>query len=190
MNNIYLLICVCIPDKLPFSCFLRCRSRLVCCPKQRSHRWHLKGFSLLWMLRMWRWRFDEILNERSQYLHLRTHTHIIRQYNIQTREIKLSRFICLAHTRGDWVVMNSLSLIFGQLSNTQTHSSTSSLCLENDCMCQVSSRRIIPYDYAIVSSPRPWSCALNCVSQEPVISPSLSPSRPPPKATEKIEIKL
>lgn len=114
-----------------------------------------------------------------------THMHIIRQYNTQTQEIKLSLFICLAHTRGDWVVMNSLSLIFGQLSNTQTLSSTSSLCLENDCMCQVSSRRIIPYDYAIVSSPRPWSCALNCVSQEPVISPSLSPSRPPLQKQQK-----
>lgn len=52
------------------SCFLRWRSRLVCWPKQRLHRWHLKGFSLLWMLRTWRWRLDEMLNERSQYLHL------------------------------------------------------------------------------------------------------------------------
>lgn len=58
------------PDRLPFSCFLRWRSRLVCWPKQRSHKWHLKGFSLLWMLRTWRWRLDEMLNERSQYLHL------------------------------------------------------------------------------------------------------------------------
>lgn len=58
------------PDRLPFSCFLRWRSRLVCWPKQRSHKWHLKGFSLLWMLRMWRCRLEEMLNERSQYLHL------------------------------------------------------------------------------------------------------------------------
>lgn len=58
------------PDRLPFSCFLRWRSRLVCWPKQRSHKWHLKGFSLLWMLRMWRWRLEEMLKERSQNLHL------------------------------------------------------------------------------------------------------------------------
>uniref|UniRef100_A0A0R3R0X4 Secreted protein n=1 Tax=Brugia timori TaxID=42155 RepID=A0A0R3R0X4_9BILA len=36
----------------PFdSCFLVCRSKLVCCPKQRSQRSHLNGFSLLCMLR-------------------------------------------------------------------------------------------------------------------------------------------
>lgn len=58
------------PDRLPFSCFLRWRSRLVCWPKQRSHRWHLNGFSLLWMLRMWRCKLEEMLKERSQYLHL------------------------------------------------------------------------------------------------------------------------
>lgn len=52
------------------SCFLRCLSRLVCCPKHRLHRWHLKGFSLLWMFRTCRWRLEEMLKERSQYLHL------------------------------------------------------------------------------------------------------------------------
>lgn len=58
------------PGMFSCSCFLRWRSRLVCWPKQRLHRWHLKGFSLLWMLRTWRWRLDEMLKERSQYLHL------------------------------------------------------------------------------------------------------------------------
>lgn len=52
------------------SCFFRCRSRLVCCPKQRLHRWHLNGFSLLWMFLTCRWRLEEMLNDRSQYLHL------------------------------------------------------------------------------------------------------------------------
>uniref|UniRef100_A0A336KLN0 CSON012714 protein n=1 Tax=Culicoides sonorensis TaxID=179676 RepID=A0A336KLN0_CULSO len=28
------------------SCFFKCRSRFVCCPKQRSHNAHLKGRSL------------------------------------------------------------------------------------------------------------------------------------------------
>lgn len=58
------------PGACSCSCFLRCRSRLVCCPKHRLHRWHLKGFSLLWMLRTCRWRLEEMLKERSQYLHL------------------------------------------------------------------------------------------------------------------------
>lgn len=58
------------PGACSCSCFLRWRSRLVCCPKQRLHRWHLKGFSLLWMLRTCRCRLDEMLKDRSQYLHL------------------------------------------------------------------------------------------------------------------------
>lgn len=58
------------PGACSCSCFLRCLSRLVCCPKHRLHRWHLKGFSLLWMLRTCRWRLEEMLKERSQYLHL------------------------------------------------------------------------------------------------------------------------
>merc|ERR1719244_1157831 len=53
-----------------FSCLRKCRSRLVCWPKQRSHRWHLYGFSLLWMFLTCRCRFDEIENERSQNWHL------------------------------------------------------------------------------------------------------------------------
>lgn len=64
------------PGMFSCSCFLRWRSRLVCWPKQRLHRWHLKGFSLLWMLRTWRWRLDEMLKERSQYLHLGEEQHI------------------------------------------------------------------------------------------------------------------
>lgn len=69
------ILCSCtrvqrLPERFPFSCFFRCRSRLVCWPKHRSHRWHLKGFSLLWMLRMCRCRLDEMLKDRSQYLHL------------------------------------------------------------------------------------------------------------------------
>lgn len=58
------------PDMFPFSCFFRCLSRLVCWPKHLSHRWHLNGFSLLWMLRTCRCRLEEILNDLSQYLHL------------------------------------------------------------------------------------------------------------------------
>src|SRR6218665_1195456 len=52
------------------SCLRRWRSRFVCCPKQRSQRRHRNGFSLLWMLRTCLWRFDEMLKDRSQYLHL------------------------------------------------------------------------------------------------------------------------
>ena len=59
------------PGACSCSCFLRCRSRLVCCPKQRLHRWHLKGFSLVWMLRTCRCRLEEMLKDRSQYLHLK-----------------------------------------------------------------------------------------------------------------------
>lgn len=61
---------ICLPGIFSCSCFFKWRSRLVCWPKQRLHRWHLKGFSLLWMLRTCRWRLDEMLKERSQYLHL------------------------------------------------------------------------------------------------------------------------
>lgn len=48
------------------SCFFKCLSRLVCCPKHRSHSGHLNGFSLLCMFRTCRCRLDEMLNERSQ----------------------------------------------------------------------------------------------------------------------------
>lgn len=66
------------PDMFPFSCFFRCLSRLVCWPKHLSHKWHLNGFSLLWMLRTCRCRLEEMLKERSQYLHLESkYTHSI-----------------------------------------------------------------------------------------------------------------
>lgn len=52
------------------SCFLRWRSRLVCWPKHRSQRGHLKGRSLLWIFRTCRWRLELMEKERSQYLHL------------------------------------------------------------------------------------------------------------------------
>lgn len=52
------------------SCFFKWRSRFVCWPKQRSHKAHLNGRSLLWMFRTWRCKLLDILNDRSQYLHL------------------------------------------------------------------------------------------------------------------------
>lgn len=61
-----------IPDMLPFSCFFRCLSRLVCWPKHLSHKWHLNGFSLLWMLRTCLCRLEDMLKDLSQYLHLKT----------------------------------------------------------------------------------------------------------------------
>lgn len=60
-----------IPDILPFSCFLRCLSKLVCWPKHLSHKWHLKGFSLLWIFRTCLCRLDDMLKDLSQYLHLK-----------------------------------------------------------------------------------------------------------------------
>lgn len=63
--------CPFLPGTFSCSCFLRCRSKLVCCPKHRLHRWHLNGFSLLWMFRTCRWRLEEMLNDLSQYLHLK-----------------------------------------------------------------------------------------------------------------------
>lgn len=60
-----------IPDMLPFSCFLRCLSKLVCWPKHLSHKWHLKGFSLLWIFRTCLCRLDDMLKDLSQYLHLK-----------------------------------------------------------------------------------------------------------------------
>lgn len=60
-----------IPDMLPFSCFFRCLSRLVCWPKHLSHKWHLNGFSLLWMLRTCLCRLEDMLKDLSQYLHLK-----------------------------------------------------------------------------------------------------------------------
>lgn len=63
--------CPLLPGTFSCSCFLRCRSKLVCCPKHRLHRWHLNGFSLLWMFRTCRWRLEEMLNDLSQYLHLK-----------------------------------------------------------------------------------------------------------------------
>lgn len=69
-RTLWLVCGGCLPGIFSCSCFFKWRSRLVCWPKQRLHRWHLKGFSLLWMLRTCRWRLDEMLKERSQYLHL------------------------------------------------------------------------------------------------------------------------
>lgn len=60
-----------IPDMFPFSCFFRCLSRLVCWPKHLSHKWHLNGFSLLWMLRTCLCRLEDMLKDLSQYLHLK-----------------------------------------------------------------------------------------------------------------------
>lgn len=60
-----------IPDIFPFSCFFRCLSRLVCWPKHLSHKWHLNGFSLLWMLRTCLCRLEDMLKDLSQYLHLK-----------------------------------------------------------------------------------------------------------------------
>lgn len=60
-----------LPDMFPFSCFLRCLSKLVCWPKHLSHKWHLKGFSLLWMLRTCRCKLEDMLKDLSQYLHLK-----------------------------------------------------------------------------------------------------------------------
>lgn len=60
-----------IPDMLPFSCFFRCLSRLVCWPKHLSHKWHLNGFSLLWILRTCLCRLEDMLKDLSQYLHLK-----------------------------------------------------------------------------------------------------------------------
>jgi len=52
------------------SCFLRCLSRFVCCPKHRSQSGHLNGFSLLCIFLTCLCRLEEIEKDLSQYLHL------------------------------------------------------------------------------------------------------------------------
>ena len=57
-------------DAASASCFFMCRSKLVCWPKQRSHSAQRNGRSLLWIFRTCRCKLLDMLNDRSQYLHL------------------------------------------------------------------------------------------------------------------------
>lgn len=64
-----LLVTVPITVPSSASCFLTCRSRLVCCENRRLHRLHLKFRSCRCMLRTCRCRLDDMLNDRSQCAH-------------------------------------------------------------------------------------------------------------------------
>lgn len=73
----------------PFSCFFRCLSRLVCWPKHLSHKWHLNGFSLLWMLRTCLCRLEDMLKDLSQYLHLKNQKQVGRKGFVSSWKCKI-----------------------------------------------------------------------------------------------------
>ena len=83
---------------------------------KKSHVCTLNGFSLLWMLRTWRWRFELMEKDLSQYLHLYGCSPVwVRKWRVKLADLgnifPQNRHVYLAFGLDPWFVTMGWSIL-------------------------------------------------------------------------------